>query len=306
MSKKQHTKNQHYIPRVYLKGFSQDLSTIYEYNYKTGEAIKAPVSIESVCRKKNLYEVWDNNGEIINSNYIEDILCKYEGLFAKYREQLLDKAHIKENYYSRLILSKDEKDFWKVYATLHIMRNPETLDGIELLLQEDFGGQFTEIENRNLAVAYCLPFFKKLDENEINAFTTFLSVLQTRTIMVGFAENDNLFTSDHAMYGSGTFKDNSYGFGRLWFPVSSNCAIIFYDPKIATKSNNNRLYPLAKDEVREMNKGIAYIAKQMVLSKHPFSDEDIRLIKEARQERTEDEGKGKTLTYNFDLFNSMR
>lgn len=300
MSKKQLTKNQHYIPRVYLKGFSQDLSTIYEYNYKTGEAIKAPVSIESVCRKKNLYEVWDNNGEIINSNYIEDILCKYEGFFAKYREQLLNKAHIKENYYSRLILSKDEKDFWMVYTTLQIMRNPGTIYGIESLFQKDFKGHFTEIDNRNLAVAYCLPFFNKLEENEINAFTTFLYVLQTRIIMVGFIENDNLFTSDHAMYGSGTFKDNDYGFGRLWFPVSSNCAIIFYDPKLVGKHNNNRLIPITEDEVREMNKGIAYIAKQMVLSKHPFSDEDIRLIKEARQERAEDEEKGKTLTYNFD------
>ncbi len=305
MSKKQHTKNQHYIPRVYLKGFSQDLSMIYEYNYKTGEAIKAPVSIESVCRKKNLYEVRDNNGEIINSNYIEDILCGYEGLFAKYRDQLLRKAHIKENY-NKLILSKEEKDFWRVYTTLHIMRNPKTIEGIESIFQDDFKGQFTEIDNRNLAVAYCLPFFKKLEENEINAFTTFLYILQTRTIMVGFTENDNLFTSDHAMYGSGTFKDNNYGFGRLWFPVSSNCAIIFYDPKLVGKHNNNRLIPITEDEVREMNKGIAYIAKQMVLSKHPFSDEDIRLIKEARQERAEDEEKGKTLTYNFNLFNNMR
>lgn len=305
MSKKQHTKNQHYIPQVYLKGFSQDSSTIYEYNYKNGKAIEEPVSIESVCRKKNLYEVRDNNGEIINANYIEDILCGYEGLFAKYREQLLRKAHIKENY-NKPILSKDEKDFWRIYATLNIMRNPGTLDGIESLLQEDFRGQFTGTDIRNLAVAYCLPFFKKIYENEMNAFSTFLYVLQTRTIMVGFAENDNLFTSDHAMYGSGTFKDNDYGIGRLWFPVSSNCAIVFYDPKIVGKSNNNRIYPLSENEVREMNKGIAYIAKQMVLSRHPFSGEDISLIEEARRERAEDEKKGKTLTYNFDLFNNMR
>lgn len=302
MTKKYPTKKQHYIPQVYLKGFSQDSSTIYEYNYKKGEAIQVPVSIESVCRKKDLYEVRENNGEIINPNYIEDILCEYEGLFAKYREQLLRKAHIKENY-NKLILSKDEKDFWRVYTTLHIMRNPETLSRIETLFHEDFEGQFTEIDNRNLAVAYCLPFFKKLEKNEKNAFTIYLSVLLTRTIMIGFAESDNMFTSDHAMYGSGTFKDNDYGFGRLWFPVSSNCAIIFYDPKLVGKYNNNRLIPISEDEVYEMNEGIAYIAKQMVFSKYPFSESDIRLIKEARKKRAEDDANEKANINKFGLFN---
>ena len=288
MSKPQPTKHQHYIPQVYLKGFSKDSSTIYEYNFKKGEALDKPVSIESVCRENYLYEVRENNGVIININYIEDILCEYERKFSKYRDQLLRKAHIKENYYNKPILSKDEKDFWRVYTVLQIMRNPVTLSGIEELLQEDFEGYYSDIDIRNLAIAYCLPFFKKLTNEEVNAFTGYLAVLLTRTIMVGFAESDNLFTSDHGMYGSGNFNDNEFGFGRLWFPISSNCAIIFYDPRLVKKSKNNRLIPIAEDEVRDMNKGIAYIAKQMILSKHPFSDTDIQLIEEARKEHAED------------------
>ena len=68
MSKPQPTKHQHYIPQVYLKGFSKDSSTIYEYNFKKGEALDKPVSIESVCRENYLYEVRENNGVIININ----------------------------------------------------------------------------------------------------------------------------------------------------------------------------------------------------------------------------------------------
>ena len=289
MSKAQPTKKQHYIPQVCLRGFSQDSVTIYEYNFRKGEAINQPVSIESVCREDYLYEVRENNGEIIYSNYIEDILCEYEGQFAYYRNQLLRKAHIKENYYNKPILSKDEKDFWRVYTTLQIMRHPRIIGGMEELLREDFQSHYRDIDIRNLTIAYCLPFFKKVTEGEPNVFTFFLSVLLTRSLLVGHAESDNLFTSDHGMYGSGGFGRNEFGFERLWFPISSNCGLLFYDPEIIDRSNRNRLIPIFEDEVRELNKGIAYIASQMVLSKYPFSKEDIDLIQEARRERAEDD-----------------
>lgn len=307
MPKKQLTKNQHYIPQVYLKGFSEDSLTIYEYNYKKGQTIEEPVSIESICRKKYLYEVHDNKGEIIYANYIEDILCGYEGMFSKYRKLLLSKAHIRENYYKQCFLNREEKQFWIFYAALNIMRNPETLSGITSVFREGFQNGFTESEIRNTAMEFCLPFFENLKDGYNNALVFFIQVLLTCTITVAFDESDSLFTSDHAMYGSGNIKDNyEIAFHFLWFPVCSNCAILFTDPNLVNKTKRNCLIPITKDEVREMNKGIAYIAKQMVLSKHPFSDEDIRLIEEARRERAEDGEKGKTLTYNFDLFNNMR
>ena len=199
MAKEQLTKNQHYIPQVYLRGFSQDSLTIYEYNYKKGEAIKEPVSIESVCREKYLYEVLDNNGEIINANYIEDILCGYEGLFAKYRKQLLSKSHIIENYQTHCFLTKEEKDFWTFYAALNIMRNPEILIGIKTILKDELQDHVSDIDAKNLAIAYCLPFFDKPKEGEINALTGFISILLTKVLYVGFCESDNLFTSDHSM-----------------------------------------------------------------------------------------------------------
>ena len=208
MTKKKPTKKQHYIPQVYLKGFSQDSSTIYEYNYKKGEAIQVPVSIESVCRGKNLYEVRENNGEIINPNFIEDILCKYEGQFADYRKLLLSKAHIKENYYKQCFLSREEKNFWVFYAALNIMRNPETLAGITSVFQEVFQNEFTDSEIRNTAVGFCLPFFKIPKDGDNNALLFFIQLLLTKVITVAFDESDSLFTSDHAMYGSGNVDDN--------------------------------------------------------------------------------------------------
>ncbi len=291
MPKNQPTKNQHYVPQVYLKGFSPDSSKIYEYNLRKKAAIENPVSIESVCREKYLYEVRDNNGEILNTNYLEEILRNYEGQFADHQRKLLQKAKIKENYRTQCFLSKKEKDFWYSYAALHMMRNPGTLRGIKSLFQEELQGQITEYEAGNLAIAYCLPFFKKPENGDMNLFDFFLSLLQTKVLTVGFAESDNLFTSEHAMYGSGNSEISAHHFQKLWFPVSSNCGLLFLDPGIFSNAKKNCLIPLTKEEIRDLNKGIAYIAKQMVLSKHPFSEDDIRLIEEARYEYSMDEAK---------------
>ena len=135
----------------------------------------------------------------------------------------------------------------------------------------------------------------------------FIQLLLTKVITVAFDESDSLFTSDHAMYGSGNVDDNyNITFHFLWFPVCSNCAILFIDPSLAKKMRRNCLFPITKDEVCNMNKGIAYIANRMVLSKHSFTELDIQLIEKARNEHAEDEEKSKSQTYNFDLFNNMR
>ena len=74
MAETQITEKQHYVPQVYLQGFSQDGINVYEYNFKKAAPIPNAVPIESVCREKYLYEVRNRSGEIININYIENFL----------------------------------------------------------------------------------------------------------------------------------------------------------------------------------------------------------------------------------------
>ena len=293
--KKEPTRKQHYIPQEHLRGFSQDALSIYEYNFKKGEAITAAVPIESVCRETDLYEMYDEDGSIININYIEDVLCQFEGQFAAYKRQLLKKAN-KANYRTMCFLTKEEKQFWTFYTALQIVRNPITLSGVKAVIQEETQGYFSELEAQNLAVALCLPFFQNPDKQELNPLRFFLSILSTKIIGAAYVEADNLFTSDHAVYGSRRPEDEFYQFERLWFPIASNCALIFTDPKTVDRTMKNRLFPVTDEEVRNLNKGIAYIAAQMVLSKHPFSNEDIKLIEEARRERAQDKERKRSLS----------
>ena len=289
MAESPHTKEQHYVPRVYLQGFSSDARSLFGYNLKADKPIKEPVSIDSVCKEKYLYELRDEQGEIINLNYLENVLCQYEGMFADHRRALLKKAVFKENYQTKSFLSKDEKQFWIFYTALQIMRNPSTLRGLKDIILNETQGAFSDQQAQNLAAGLCLPFFQKPDSKAIDAFRFLTSVLMGNVLTVGYTETGNLFTSDHAVYGSRKPKEEFPQFQRLWFPVSSNCAIIFSNPDLVGRDGKNRLIPLSEDAIRVMNKGIVYIATQVVLSKLPFSEEDITLIREARSEKEQDE-----------------
>ena len=290
MPEKQPTKNQHYVPQIYLRGFSSDSTGIYEYNLKQEKPIHRPVSIESICREKNLYEFRDNDGGFIWNNYLEDTIGEYEGQFAEYRKRLLSKAIHKENYKTKSFLTAEERFFWQFYTTLQIMRVPSILNGITETMKEELPEGFTENEIRNIAIAYSLPFFKKPDSNETNAFLFFLSVLRTRILTVGFAKSDHLFTSDHPMYGI-KGPEEMMNFKSLWFPITSNCVLIFSAPQTVDPSMKNRLIPLSEKDEQRVNSNIAYMAKEIILSKHPFSKDDIALIKQARKEQEQDKAR---------------
>jgi len=65
--------------------------------------------------------------------------------------------------------------------------------------------------------------------------------------------------------------------------------IMLSDPKQIDRSQYNRLIPVSAEKVNEVNKGIAYNANQMILSKYPFTDTDIKLIEDVRNDKAHDE-----------------
>ena len=287
MPEKQPTEAQHFVPQTYLQGFSPDSRFLFEYNIKEAKPIDQPVSIRDICKKRYLYEVRDNSGEIVNINYLEDILCGIEGQFAENKRKLLRKVRA-DNFETNSFLTKEEKHFWTFYATVQLMRNPITLKGVKALLQESLPEGVSDHETYRFALAYCLPFFTPPEEQELTPFLILLTMLHSKALSVGFAQKDNLFTSDRAMYGSRNSKE-TYDAQSLWFPINSNCGLFFANPQSYTQARSNKLFPLTDELVRKLNMGIAYMASQMVLSKHPFSKDDIALIEEARMERDKDD-----------------
>ncbi len=94
--KKKPTRKQHYVPQVYLKGFSNCGNMINAYWSDNNGIIKEKcVPIESICRENYLYELKNDSNELIAINYIEKCLSVIEGEFSEYRNILLKKLLMK-------------------------------------------------------------------------------------------------------------------------------------------------------------------------------------------------------------------
>ena len=126
MANKSVTKKQHYVPQVYLRGFSTNNKQIWSYTIDSLDNGKY-VPIESICRENYLYEVKDNEGNWLTPNWIEKILSKLEGMFAENLRRIEKKAFLTENYRTKCFLTKDEKVFWKLFVAIQMMRSPIVL-----------------------------------------------------------------------------------------------------------------------------------------------------------------------------------
>ena len=82
----------HYIPQVYLRGFSPDYRNNEEIPYDkyticcydTTKIAQMPVAvpIKSICYSKLLYEVTGADGEIVLQNHLEKCLCSLENMIS--------------------------------------------------------------------------------------------------------------------------------------------------------------------------------------------------------------------------------
>ena len=115
------TKKQHYIPQVYLRGFSpeyissemkkigKEKYTIYVYDMK--KQLEKSVPIKSICYENNLYEMVGEKGDVVLPNFLERCFSILEEMFGKYRASLEKKVFQKENYRTKCFLKKKKKCF---------------------------------------------------------------------------------------------------------------------------------------------------------------------------------------------------
>lgn len=284
MQNKNLTKKQHYVPQVYLRGFSQDGKRVYPFDLKTGTSKQTPISIETICYEKYLYEIKDNNGKIISDNYIEKILCILEGQFATYLNKLKSKAFNEVNYKTKCFLTKEEKAFWVSFIAVQMLRIPLVLNTVEKFTTEYFGEDLKENTARTIALNQCLPFFKELKTDDKNVFSMIVKPFTEMTIAVGVDEKESIFTSDKPVYCY--VPDNVRGvYETVYFPICRNLVFILFGGVEKEQYDKNRLIKLESEDVINIKKSIAFTAQSWLFSACSFKPDDIKLINEARKDK---------------------
>ncbi|MCR5083368.1 MAG: DUF4238 domain-containing protein [Parasporobacterium sp.] len=291
------TKKQHYIPQTYLRGFSPEYEklnrsnvdkskyTIWQYNIDINEQSKISVPIKSICRKNDLYELFDKDGNYINHNWLERVFGALEKMFSKYRKQLEEKAFIKENLSSRCFLTREERKFWSTYIILQYLRLPEILFMVENDALSGFGDEIKDFEIKNLARELCIPLFRELKEDsiELKVFNALYSPLTSMEFHIGVDGDCSLITSDKTIFASADgFPCNEYD--ELYFPITSSICLILLGGKNRNKMKDNTVFLLEEDIRDYINMCIAGNAFNTVYSNHRLSKEEKKLFRKSRTE----------------------
>lgn len=282
------THKQHYVPQVYLRGFSADKNSVFFLNLTSYESSKCAVPVESVCFKRDLYEAKNEHGGYVFENHIEKALGNLERRFSDYREKLERKAFDKENFKTKCFLSNEEKCFWIVYLSVQIMRSPKVLSIAKNFCIESLQGDVSICKAENIALSYCLPFFTDLSVDSINALSSFMNPMLNMSFNIGTIHgNEELFTSDNPIFIHANWPCEEYD--KVIFPITSKLCMFLYGGVYKKGRNKNVLLPIDEKMLNEINWSIAYNADKMIFSANRLNKNQEKEIRRIHKLRLEDD-----------------
>ena len=292
------TKKQHYIPQVYLRGFSPEYMplqkstvensryTIYQHEIGTEKQIDNAVPIKSICYQDYLYETPNNDGEYVNPNWLENAFSCLEKMFAEYRDKLERKAFHKENYEILHFLDKDECSFWVTYLTLQVLRLPEHLsEAVKVTKRLINGENVSDVDVNAFVRMFCLPLFTEIAEGskEAGVFDSIIKPMLSMNLVIGVDIEDKLITSDKPVYIY-TKEYPCSEYEEVIFPITSSICLILLGGDKKDEYKHNILFPI-EGYTRDYISGcIASTAFKKIYSNHKLNKRERRIIEQSREE----------------------
>lgn len=291
-------KKQHYVPQVYLRGFSPEYEplnkselpfekyTIFPFDlekqaYDSTEA----VPIHSVCYKKKLYEIYGTDDQIIFPNWLENYFCALEKMYGSYRTELERKVH-RESIGVPNILTTMEKTFWVTFIAIHLLRNAYALSEAEAAIKELVNDSVSDKEVKSAVRKLCLPFFQEIkeDSQETKILEGILAPMYQMQFAVGIDFDNQLITSDKGASIIGKeFPTDEYD--EVIFPITSAICLILLGNENKDVYQDNTLFELTEAGKKHITSNVVLDAYKRIYSNHRFSIDEKRFIKEIATER---------------------
>ncbi|EKD99434.1 MAG: hypothetical protein ACD_22C00256G0007 [uncultured bacterium] len=160
------TKKQHYIPRFYLRKFSQNDETLNVYDRKKGKngEFRKDQSINEIGHENNFYTYTDIGGERKN---LEDVFGQFESSAGK----ILNKIENKE------ILTPEDKEYFSVFLSLLYLRTPTSKKymnkGTEQLYKETMRMELATTPKEKFREFYEKKFGKGISDEKLEDLIDF-------------------------------------------------------------------------------------------------------------------------------------
>lgn len=284
-------KKQHFVPQVYLRGFSPEYEpmnksklpsekyTVYSYDIEKREYdSKEAVPISSICYKKFLYEIYETEEEIIFPNWLENYFDKFEKMYGSYRTELERKIH-RENIGVSGFLSKEERAFWIAFIVIHLLRNAYALSDAEATIKDMVNSSVSDKEIKSVARKFCLPFFHEIHENsqETKILELILTPMCNMQFSVGVDFDHKLITSDKGVsIIEKEFPTDEYD--EVVFPITPSICLFLVGNEKKDVIKNNTLFELSEAGVKHVTANVIVDAYKKIYSDHRFSVQEKKYI----------------------------
>lgn len=260
------TIDQHYVPRFYLKNFSEIkgsgkkekvLTTFYQFN---GSLIKENIPVKSICYEEYFYGL---DGEV------EKDLAKKELTWAKTIQKKL--INTDENF------DQESVRVIKQFAVYQYCRTLASYNYNKDLLSEMYA-EFICPKVPSISKEIVKKLVENRIENETNGSDLVYSCDElTQEIedldigLIRYNTERKLITSDMPVIVINPFCQDMIGFSNagivIFFPLSPELLVVFYDNKIY---NNIKRYMVVNNEqeVLNLNKYQVLSAEERIISKY--------------------------------------
>ena len=266
--KKLLTKEQHYVPQFYLKGFSEDGIHIYQYDIKKDKVHKT--LIKNTCKESYLYEYKNESGKIISNNEIETVFCEIESSVADLLKELSNKSD--SNNHSEF-LTDYELLILYIYLYVQLMRTRKNL----LLAIENINYNENEYLNKNKILDV---LFKDIDFISNDFLLKTIDMLRRLKPVVIRTTFNAFYTTDNPVFISyKNTKKHGIKLNLVKFTLSSNMALVLTDQKDKCIKNQLFIYDADHPNIDLVNIDVFRTADRYVYSKEPFSEYQIEQIK---------------------------
>lgn len=259
------TKNQHVIPRCYLKHFENKKGLVYAYNVVAKKFLEA--KINNVCYRKYAYETSRNDAD----NALENELAKLERDLAPYLDTLISKT-LKGTLERQDI---DNYRLFKYIMLLHIRTDSNRILYTRAHLNYD--GMDHHMSLNELKKNE--PFLKlfNLDFKEIGKLSKTLDDWYNNTkpeIRIGISNDSKFITSDNPVISYYIPDEINYAFIKFVLPIHPQVCIYFFgEDKVGVSKEKQPEFPyVVQDEtVYAYNKGIINVANYWIISSEKFT-----------------------------------
>lgn len=264
-------KNQHYVPRFYLKGFTPIPKQIGMYNFKSTKKNYIP--------RSNLYNQCCSEYFYDKDNTVENALALTESKIAKLFSSIIE--HESLNH-----LSTDDLSMLYFSMALQHTRTQAAVDLVTDLIQ----GIMKVIEpdeDQDVLVENAISLIMRQGIMSYPLFTDLRVKLLVNKTQYKF------ITSDHPVSFSNPFLEGKAAGGKtgtqqkglvILYPVNSELSLCFYDSDVyhLGKNNEDLININSEVDILEHNKAIALTARDNFYFEPNYSKVEIEKIAKCR------------------------